>query len=358
MNCPNKLPIAAAIVLIPAVTFAHHGLGGRYDQDSTLELEGEVTRILWRNPHIRLSLSVSGENGEAAAWAVEGTAPTIIQRYGITEGMVNEGDRIRVAGFPSSRGLNEISIHNLLLPSGEELLLDPRFQARWSNDTIGEGGTFLRIRDGDSSAPERGIFRVWATTIAQPGSYPLFPESANPELSERYALTDEARARLAAFDPATDNPMRADCMAKGMPTIMEQPYPMEFVEDGDTILMRIEEYDLVRTIHMDGNPPDGARSLLGQSVGAWDGPALVVTTTQVDWPHFNQMGVFLTPDAEIVERFTPSEDGSRLDYQLIVTDPAVFIEPPVIEKFWLWDPELRVEEFNCTESYQPVKARE
>ena len=122
--------------------------------------------------------------------------------------------------------------------------------------------------------------------------------------------------------------------------------------------MRIEEYDLVRTIHMDGNPPDGARSLLGQSVGAWDGPALVVTTTQVDWPHFNQMGVFLTPDAEIVERFTPSEDGSRLDYQLIVTDPAVFIEPPVIEKFWLWDPELRVEEFNCTESYQPVKARE
>ena len=351
MNCPNKLPIAAAIVLIPAVTFAHHGLGGRYDQDSTLELEGEVTRILWRNPHIRLSLSVTGENGDAASWAVEGTAPTIIQRFGITEGMVNEGDLIRVAGFPSSRGINEISIHNLLLPSGEELVLDPRFQARWSDDTVGEEGSFLRIREGDGSAPELGIFRVWATTIAQPGSYPLFPEAANPELSQRYALTDEARARLAAFDPATDNPMRADCMAKGMPTIMEQPYPMEFVEDGDTILMRIEEYDLVRTIHTGATPPDGAPSLLGHSVGAWDGPALVVTTTHVDWPHFNQMGVFQTPDVEIVERFTPSDDGSRLDYRLIVTDPAVFAEPPVIEKFWLWDPKLRVEEFNCTESY-------
>ena len=54
-------------------------------QDSTLELEGEVSRILWRNPHIRLNLSVTGDGGEAATWAVEGTAPTIIQRYGITD---------------------------------------------------------------------------------------------------------------------------------------------------------------------------------------------------------------------------------------------------------------------------------
>ncbi len=125
---------------------------------------------------------------------------------------------------------------------------------------------------------------------------------------------------------------------------------MEFVDQGDTILMRIEEYDLVRTIHMDGVPPENSPSLLGQSVGQWDGSTLVVTTTQVDWPHFNQMGVFQTPDVEIVERFTPSEDGSRLEYQLVVTDPAVFTEPPVIEKFWLSDPELRVQAFDCTES--------
>ena len=351
MNASNKLIVALAVVAVSPVAVAHHGLGGRYDQDSTLELEGEVSRILWRNPHIRLKLSVTGDGGEAATWAVEGTAPTIIQRYGITDGMVNEGDIVRVAGFPSSRGLNEISIHNLLLPDGRELLLDPRFRARWSDETVGQEGSFLRIREGDRSAPDLGIFRVWATTIAQPGSYPLFPESANPELSQRYPLTDEARARLDAFDPATDNPTLADCLPKGMPTIMEQPYPMEFMDQDDVILLRIEEYDLVRTIYMEDDPPDTGQSLLGQSVGHWDGSTLVVTTTEVDWPHFNQMGVFLTPDAEIVERFTPSEDGGRLDYQLIVTDPAVFTEPAVVEKFWLWDPELQVEEFNCTESY-------
>ena len=65
------------------------------------------------------------------------------------------------------------------MPDGRELLLDPRFQARWSDDSVGQEGSFLRIREGDSSSPDLGIFRVWATTIAQPGSYPLFPESAN-----------------------------------------------------------------------------------------------------------------------------------------------------------------------------------
>jgi hypothetical protein len=35
-----------------------------------------------------------------------------------------------------------------------------------------------------------------------------------------------------------------------MPTIMEQPYPIEFVNKGDTILLRLEEYDSVRTISM------------------------------------------------------------------------------------------------------------
>jgi len=35
-----------------------------------------------------------------------------------------------------------------------------------------------------------------------------------------------------------------------MPTIMEQPYPIEFVNKGDAILLRLEEYDSVRTISM------------------------------------------------------------------------------------------------------------
>jgi len=40
-----------------------------------------------------------------------------------------------------------------------------------------------------------------------------------------------------------------------MPYIMSQPYPIEFVEQNNTILLRIEAYDLVRTIHMSNAAP-------------------------------------------------------------------------------------------------------
>ncbi len=39
-----------------------------------------------------------------------------------------------------------------------------------------------------------------------------------------------------------------------------------------------------------------------------------------------------------MERFTPSSDGSRLDYRAIVTDPSVLPEPIQSEKFWLYVP--------------------
>ncbi len=70
------------------------------------------------------------------------------------------------------------------------------------------------------------------------------------------------------------------CESKGMPTIMEQPYPMEFVRAGDDIRLRLEESDTVRTIHMSANLPRDPRprSRLGRSTGRWDGSTLVVTT--------------------------------------------------------------------------------
>ena len=50
---------------------------------------------------------------------------------------------------------------------------------------------------------------------------------------------------------------------------MSQPPPMEFIDRGDTILLRMEEYDTVRTIHMTAaaDPGTQPRTPLGYSVG-------------------------------------------------------------------------------------------
>mgnify|MGYP004284196843 CR=1 FL=1 len=74
----------------------------------------------------------------------------------------------------------------------------------------------------------------------------------------------------------------------------------------------------------------------------------MVTTTQASWPYFDTVGIPLSQLAEIVERFTPSDDGQRLNYLMTVTDPVVFTEPVTLEKYWVWVPENSVEPYDCT----------
>ena len=136
-----------------------------------------------------------------------------------------------------------------------------------------------------------------------------------------------------------------------MPNIMEQPNPMEFVDQGEEILLRMEEYDTVRVISMRPTSADAPLppSILGRSVGRWDGATLVVETDRISWSYFNQRGLRQSEAIELVEHFTPSEDGARLDYELTVTDSALFTEPAVLTKSWVWVPGDEVLPFECTE---------
>jgi hypothetical protein len=89
-------------------------------------------------------------------------------------------------------------------------------------------------------------------------------------------------------------------------------------------------------------------SPLGFSVGRFDRDALVVTTTRINWPFFSQLGIRQSPAVEIVERFTPVDAGSRLDYEMTVTDPATFTRPVVLRQHWLWLPNVTLLPYECT----------
>ena len=74
---------------------------------------------------------------------------------------------------------------------------------------------------------------------------------------------------------------------------------------------------------------------------------LVVTTINIDWPWFDQTGIPQTDALKLVERFTPSVDGSVLRYQVTATDPAIFTEPVILERRWIWvEGEERIP-YNC-----------
>ena len=62
-------PIAAAICVgalgAPLCANAHHSFFGRFDTGTVTEIEGEVTELLWRNPHAYLRVHAVDANGVA-----------------------------------------------------------------------------------------------------------------------------------------------------------------------------------------------------------------------------------------------------------------------------------------------------
>jgi hypothetical protein len=135
-----------------------------------------------------------------------------------------------------------------------------------------------------------------------------------------------------------------------MPLIMITPAPIEFVREGDTILMRIEEYDSRRTIHLnDSAEPPAEHTQMGFSRGRFEGETLVVETDRIKAQYFDPDGVPQSDLITLVERFTPNQAYDRLDYSVTVTDPVFFSEPFELTRYFVWKPEMTVANYNCLE---------
>ena len=63
-----RMSFFLCLIGLPISGLAHHAVGGSYDTSTLIELEGQVTDILWRNPHVQASMRVVGGNGEAVEW--------------------------------------------------------------------------------------------------------------------------------------------------------------------------------------------------------------------------------------------------------------------------------------------------
>ena len=137
-----------------------------------------------------------------------------------------------------------------------------------------------------------------------------------------YPLTDEAAARRSAWDAGDSSLL--ECTEWNMPYLMYDPLPMDFLRHGDDILLRFEEDGNERLVHMTADPGNGAgvHTLLGHSIGRWEGDTLAVVTTKIEANVLDIHGTPFSFAIHLVERFTPSADGSRLDYWLTITDPG------------------------------------
>ncbi len=165
--------------------------------------------------------------------------------------------------------------------------------------------------------------------------------------NRKLPLLSDAEARRSEYDSGDASLL--GCTEWSMPRLMSNPLPMEFVRRDDDILQRFEEDDNVRVIHMDPDAADGSDEylVLGYSVGRWDGETLVVETTRVEPDRLDNRGTPFSSAMHLLERFTPSPDGTRLNYSLTITDPHTFSESFEVGRYWIWRPEMAVGAYDC-----------
>ena len=101
---------------------------------------------------------------------------------------------------------------------------------------------------------------------------------------------------------------------------------MEIHQGTEFIVMRLEYYDLVRVVFMDGRPhlpPSAPHTKVGDSIGRWDGNTLVVETTHLSESTITNNGHNHSENVRMIERFWLSADGKTLMARQEFEDPDV-----------------------------------
>ena len=81
-----------------AAALAHHSFAAEFLEDQTQTIEGTVTEVWFKNPHVRYYVDITTQDGATESWDVRGSSPTILVRRGWTPETIKEGDVIKVHG--------------------------------------------------------------------------------------------------------------------------------------------------------------------------------------------------------------------------------------------------------------------
>jgi len=111
-----------------------------------------------------------------------------------------------------------------------------------------------------------------------------------------------------------------------MPVLYNNNY--EIIQTPDAVMILVEMVHDVRVVRMNAtHAPPEVRSWLGDSIGHWEGDALVVDTT-----NFNGKTRFRgsSGNLHVIERFTRA-DANNLLYRVTIDDPSVFSKPWTME---------------------------
>jgi hypothetical protein len=236
-------------------------------------------------------------------------------------------------------------------PSGETRIIAGRIQDRVLKGTPGPAP---RLPGGK---PDLGNGRgSWNPRIIEniAGVGPGAPERKAVEKIVDVPFQPWARQlyekRLA--DLQKDDP-ESRCLPPGIPRLYQTPFPFQIFQLTDRVLFVFEGgAHFWRAVFTDGRPhlKDPNPSYLGDSIGHWEGDALVVDTIGFnDRTWLDQDGHPHTEALHTVERFERTDEDS-LHYQVTIEDPNAYTRTWTTSYTIPWAPGVEPIEYVCNEN--------
>ena len=330
----GTLALACAVsVAAASVASAHHSPSA-FDLTKEVTVEGTITELEWKNPHIYFTIETEDAAGRTLLQQVEVGPIASIQTFGITKDTLAPGSKIVLLANPSRRG-----------PGGTLRGLDV---------TTSDGVIYPLVLTGRSSAPPVAV----EAAVSLAGRWTASPAAIRSLQSDAAAwpLTEAARTALAEVRAGAIE-SQAGCPAYPPPMLDNLPSMREITIGEKEVLIRFDTdaVEAVRTIHLDRSehPADGEPSLLGHSIGRWDGKALVVDSVAFT-PNARGIagiGIPSGPGKRMTERFTLAEDGLSLRRETTLEDPDYLTAP--VSYVVVWDHRPDLDFSSASESCDP-----
>ena len=176
-----------------------------------------------------------------------------------------------------------------------------------------------------------------------------FPRGVYGGLKLKPAALEAARK----WDPKQQLSIHNVCRPPSIIYALQGPFPIEIFQSERFIVMKLEYYDMVRVIFLDGRKPeaDYPHSMEGFSTGHWEGSTLVVETDHLEAATITNNGLDHTENARVLEHFKLSADGHSLLATQEFEDPTVLDNRGVRFIAWTRQPGQHVFPYECDPSF-------
>jgi hypothetical protein len=179
--------------------------------------------------------------------------------------------------------------------------------------------TFLRPEDETLPGP------VWDPQDHEDGGVLWLGDTSNPILRPAAAAKIDERNNF-LLSGGEDLPAYSLCWPTGVPQVLNLREPVQFLQTDYQVTILFQRDHQVRRVFLNAaHSQNPRRSWYGESVGHYEGSALVVDTiAQNDRTDVDKFGTPHSDQIHVVERFMLEPDGESMTVEFMVEDPENF----------------------------------